>query len=135
MREESKNTFSHVPVLLNEVLDGLNIREDGIYVDGTLGGAGHSGEILKKLEKGVLIGIDQDGDAIKAAAAHLNEYGAELERAGSAKDSFTDNVADAEAFTFTITLVLTSLAKHKDCMKTQTQKKSFSRVDLKRLTI
>ena len=91
MREESTNTFSHVPVLLNEVLDGLNIRENGIYVDGTLGGAGHSGEILKKLEKGVLIGIDQDGDAIKAAAAHLNEFGAELERAGSAKNSFADN--------------------------------------------
>ncbi len=83
MNEERNNTFSHVPVLLNEVLEGLNIRKDGIYVDGTLGGAGHSGEIFKRLEHGTLIGIDQDKDAIKAAAAHLNDIGAGLRKSSS----------------------------------------------------
>ncbi|MBR4343827.1 MAG: 16S rRNA (cytosine(1402)-N(4))-methyltransferase RsmH [Lachnospiraceae bacterium] len=72
---ESKVSFSHKPVLLNEVLEGLNIKPDGIYVDGTLGGAGHSGEIAKKLEKGLLIGIDQDSDAIAAAKERLKEFG------------------------------------------------------------
>ncbi|MCR5324667.1 MAG: 16S rRNA (cytosine(1402)-N(4))-methyltransferase RsmH [Lachnospiraceae bacterium] len=74
--EEKTNKFSHVPVLLNEVIEGLNIRKDGIYVDGTLGGAGHSSEIYKRLESGMLIGIDQDGEAILAAASHLNKSGA-----------------------------------------------------------
>ena len=60
--------FKHVSVLLNECIEGLNIRKDGIYVDGTLGGARHSSEILKQLsDKGMLIGIDQDLDALKAA--------------------------------------------------------------------
>ena len=72
---ESKVSFSHKPVLLNEVIEGLNIKPDGIYVDGTLGGAGHSGEIAKKLEKGLLIGIDQDSDAIAAAKERLKEFG------------------------------------------------------------
>lgn len=67
--------FKHVSVLLNETIDELNIRKDGIYVDCTLGGAGHSSEILKKLsEKGRLIGIDQDTDAINAAKEKLKEY-------------------------------------------------------------
>lgn len=67
--------FKHVSVLLNETIDELNIKEDGIYVDCTLGGAGHSSEILKKLsEKGRLIGIDQDTDAINAAKEKLKEY-------------------------------------------------------------
>lgn len=67
--------FKHVPVLLNETIDSLNIKPDGIYVDGTLGGAGHSFEIAKRLsEKGRLIGIDQDEDAIKAATEHLSPY-------------------------------------------------------------
>ena len=53
--------FNHVSVLLNECLEALNIKENGIYVDGTLGGAGHSSEILKRLStEGRLIGIDQD---------------------------------------------------------------------------
>ncbi len=56
--------FSHIPVLLNETIEGLNIRENGIYVDGTAGGGGHSGEILKRLTTGKLISIDQDPDAI-----------------------------------------------------------------------
>ncbi|CUO59586.1 MULTISPECIES: 16S rRNA (cytosine(1402)-N(4))-methyltransferase RsmH [Clostridium] len=67
--------FNHVSVLLNECLDALNIKEDGIYVDGTLGGAGHSSEILKRLsENGRLIGIDQDTDALKAAAIRLQNF-------------------------------------------------------------
>ena len=67
--------FNHVSVLLNECLEGLNIKENGTYVDGTLGGAGHSSEILKRLSKeGRLIGIDQDTDALKAAKERLKDY-------------------------------------------------------------
>lgn len=67
--------FSHYSVLLNETIEQLNIRTDGIYVDGTLGGGGHSYQILKRLsEKGRLIGIDQDADAIKAAGERLSEF-------------------------------------------------------------
>lgn len=66
--------FHHVSVLLNEVLDGLNIMEDGIYVDGTLGGAGHSLEIVKRLTSGKLVGIDQDLNALKKAAEVLAEH-------------------------------------------------------------
>ena len=67
--------FKHVSVLLNECIEGLNIKEDGIYVDGTLGGAGHSSEILKHLSKdGLLIGIDQDKDALKAAKERLQNF-------------------------------------------------------------
>ena len=67
--------FKHVSVLLNECIEGLNIKDNGIYVDGTLGGGGHSSEILKKLsDKGLLIGIDQDRDALKAASARLQNY-------------------------------------------------------------
>lgn len=57
--------FNHIPVLLNEVIEGLNIRPNGIYVDGTAGGGGHSAEILSRLDSGKLISIDQDPDAIK----------------------------------------------------------------------
>ncbi len=64
--------FRHKPVLLNECIEGLKIRCDGTYVDGTLGGAGHSSEILKKIGAGGrLIGIDQDADAIAAATQRL----------------------------------------------------------------
>lgn len=68
--------FKHVSVLLNECLEGLDIKENGIYVDCTLGGAGHSSEILKRLStgKGRLIGIDQDEDALKAASKRLASY-------------------------------------------------------------
>ena len=59
--------FSHRSVMLNECIDGLNIKPDGIYVDGTCGGAGHSFEIAKRLDTGKLICIDQDPDAIAAA--------------------------------------------------------------------
>ncbi|EGT3615666.1 16S rRNA (cytosine(1402)-N(4))-methyltransferase RsmH [Clostridium perfringens] len=67
--------FKHVSVLLDECIDALNIKEDGIYVDCTLGGAGHSSEIVKKLSsEGRLIGFDQDKDALKAAGERLKEY-------------------------------------------------------------
>lgn len=63
--------FNHVSVLLNETIENLNIKPNGIYVDGTLGGAGHSFQILKRLDNGRLIGIDQDEDAIAAAKKRL----------------------------------------------------------------
>lgn len=66
--------FNHLSVLLNECIEGLDIKSDGIYVDGTLGGAGHSKEIVKKLESGKLIGIDQDENAIKKATEELKDY-------------------------------------------------------------
>ena len=66
--------FHHVSVLLNECIEGLNIRPDGIYVDGTLGGAGHSSEIAKRLTTGRLIGIDRDPVALKAASQRLAPY-------------------------------------------------------------
>lgn len=66
--------FSHYSVLLDECIEGLNINPDGIYVDGTAGGAGHSGEIAKRIEKGKLIALDQDPDAIKVATERLSEY-------------------------------------------------------------
>lgn len=67
--------FEHKSVLLDETIENLNIKPDGIYVDGTLGGGGHSYEICKRLSaKGRLIGIDQDEDAIKAATARLEEF-------------------------------------------------------------
>lgn len=68
--------FRHKSVLLNETVDNLNVRPGGIYVDGTLGGGGHSYEIARRLQgKGRLIGIDQDEDAIKAAGQRLEEFG------------------------------------------------------------
>ena len=67
--------FKHIPVLLNETITGLNIKTDGIYVDGTIGGAGHSKKIIEKLsEKGFLIGIDRDEEALKTARDNLKEY-------------------------------------------------------------
>ena len=67
--------FVHKSVLLQECLDGLNIRPDGIYIDGTLGGAGHSSQIAKRLTTGRLIGIDRDPVALKAAGERLSPYG------------------------------------------------------------
>lgn len=67
--------FKHKPVLLWECIEGLNIKNDGLYVDGTLGGAGHSKQILKKLSnKGMLIGIDRDLEALEAAKENLKEF-------------------------------------------------------------
>ena len=71
--------FSHVSVLLDECIDGLKIKEDGIYVDGTLGGGGHSLEIVKRLgEKGRLIAIDRDADALMAAGAKLHAHASKI---------------------------------------------------------
>lgn len=67
--------FNHVSVLLNESIENLNIKPDGIYVDGTMGGAGHSLEIAKKLsKKGMLIGIDRDEEALEVAKERLKEF-------------------------------------------------------------
>lgn len=68
--------FKHKSVLLNETIDGLNIKPDGIYVDGTLGGGGHAYEVGRRLgEKGSIVGIDQDAAAIEAASARLKGFG------------------------------------------------------------
>lgn len=68
--------FKHYSVLLNETIENLNIKPDGIYVDGTLGGGGHAYQVASRLsEKGRLIGIDQDADAIAAAGERLKEFG------------------------------------------------------------
>lgn len=68
--------FNHYSVLLNETIENLNIKPDGIYVDGTLGGGGHAYQVASRLsEKGRLIGIDQDADAIAAAGERLKEFG------------------------------------------------------------
>ncbi len=66
--------FHHVPVLLDETIEALNIRPDGIYLDGTLGGAGHSSELVKHLTTGRLIGVDRDPVALAAAKERLGPY-------------------------------------------------------------
>ena len=66
--------FHHISVLLNECIEGLNIKPEGIYIDGTLGGAGHSSQIVKRLTTGKLIGIDRDPVALQAAGERLKEY-------------------------------------------------------------
>ena len=68
--------FRHKSVLLNETVNGLGIKADGIYVDGTLGGGGHAYEILKRLgKKGSIVGIDRDEAAIEAAGIRLKDFG------------------------------------------------------------
>ncbi len=64
--------FKHISVLLNECIDALNIKPDGIYIDGTVGGAGHSKEIAKRLKNGLLLALDQDPDAVKIASERLS---------------------------------------------------------------
>jgi len=72
--------FMHTPVMLEECVESLNIKPDGIYIDGTMGGGGHSLEIFKKLDKnGVLLGIDQDLEALRAAEARLRSVGGQAE--------------------------------------------------------
>ncbi|WZL74731.1 16S rRNA (cytosine(1402)-N(4))-methyltransferase RsmH [Clostridiaceae bacterium 35-E11] len=67
--------FQHVSVLLKETIENLNIKADGIYIDGTLGGGGHASQICEHLnEQGLLIGVDQDEEALKAAEGKLNKY-------------------------------------------------------------
>ncbi len=80
-----KIEFSHRSVLLDECMEGLNIRSDGIYVDGTAGGAGHSSEIAKRLVSGRLIAIDQDQTAVAVATERLSVYG---ERATVVRNNF-----------------------------------------------
>ena len=66
--------FHHVSVLLDECIDALQIRPDGIYLDGTLGGAGHACEVARRLVTGTLIGIDRDPAALEAASVRLAPY-------------------------------------------------------------
>ena len=69
-------SFDHISVLLQETIDGLDIKPDGIYVDGTLGGAGHAFQVCSRLSnRGRLIGIDQDAAAIEAAGERLKVFG------------------------------------------------------------
>lgn len=85
-------SFSHKSVLLEETIEGLDIKPDGIYVDGTLGGGGHSYEIAKKLsQKGHLYGIDQDEAAIEAAGERLKEY---KDRVTIIRDNYENAVSD-----------------------------------------
>ncbi len=72
--EMSEMEFKHISVLLNECIEQLDIKPDGIYVDGTAGGAGHSSEIAKRLTTGRLIALDKDPDAIKTATERLAKY-------------------------------------------------------------
>lgn len=72
--------FAHIPVLLEQCLDGLDIKPDGIYFDGTCGGAGHSREIAKRLTTGRLIGIDRDPDAVAVASEKLSGLPAQVVR-------------------------------------------------------
>lgn len=72
--------FAHIPVLLEQCLDGLDIKPDGIYFDGTCGGAGHSREIAKRLTTGMLIGIDRDPDAVAVASERLGGLPAQVVR-------------------------------------------------------
>lgn len=67
--------FKHISVLLEETIEGLRIKPDGTYVDGTLGGGGHAFEVCKRLENGHFFGIDQDDAAIEAASKRLSEFG------------------------------------------------------------
>lgn len=85
--------FSHFSVLLNECIENLNINPDGIYVDGTAGGAGHSLKIVEQLENGFLISIDQDEDAIKVITERLAPY---FDRVKIVRDNFSNikNVLD-----------------------------------------
>lgn len=77
--------FNHEPVLLRECIEMLSIKPDGVYIDGTLGGAGHSSYLLQHLgENGILIGLDQDEDAIKVASEHLQQ----IKDAGKSKAEY-----------------------------------------------
>ncbi len=86
-------SFSHYSVLLHECIEGLNIRENGIYVDGTAGGAGHSREIAKRLTGGRLIAIDQDREAVAVATERLKLFG---ERATVVRSNFSEILSVCE---------------------------------------
>ena len=76
--------FNHISVLLSETISALDIKADGIYIDGTAGGAGHSKEIAKKLKNGLLLALDQDPDAVKIATERLNGLPAKVIRSNFA---------------------------------------------------
>lgn len=86
--------FRHRSVLLEETIEGMKVKPDGIYLDGTLGGGGHSSEILKRLKGGCLIGIDQDEEALAAAGKRLSEFGEEGKRFTLIRDNYC-NAAEA----------------------------------------
>lgn len=88
--------FNHVSVLLDECIESLNIKPDGIYVDGTMGGAGHTSEIMKRIEGGWVIGIDQDTDAIAAARPKLEAIGAHFKIAHSNFSNIKSVMQDLE---------------------------------------
>lgn len=73
--------FNHISVLLNECIESLNIKPDGVYIDGTAGGAGHSKEIAKRLKNGLLLALDQDPDAVEVATERLKDLPAKVIRA------------------------------------------------------
>ena len=79
--------FSHFSVMLPEVIEGLDIKPDGIYLDGTAGGAGHSAAIASKLDSGMLIALDRDADAVAVASERLSDYG---DRAKVVRANFAD---------------------------------------------
>lgn len=87
-------SFSHYSVMLKECIEALNIKPDGIYVDGTAGGGGHSFEIAKRLTTGRLIAIDQDADAIAAAGERLRPYG---DRVTLVRDNFSNLASVSKA--------------------------------------
>lgn len=84
--------FSHVSVLLAETIEGLNIKPDGVYIDGTCGGGGHSLEVAKRLTGGRLLGIDRDPNAVAAASERLSGYNAKV-----VHGNYSDIKAIAEA--------------------------------------
>ncbi len=89
--------FKHISVLLDECIEGLNIKPQGIYVDGTLGGAGHSGEICSRLsDKGTLIGIDQDLDALSTAKERLSGHKCRVELVHSNYERFDQILEELE---------------------------------------
>ena len=97
--------FRHEPVLLAECLAGLNIRPDGIYVDGTVGGGGHSAKIAERLTTGRLIGIDRDEEALRAAGERLAPFGdrvtlvrSNFDRIGEILDGLGIGLADGMLF-------------------------------------
>ncbi len=95
------NTVYHVPVLLRETIEGLAVKPDGIYIDGTCGGGGHSEEIAKLLSgSGRLIGIDRDPDAVKAASERLAPYGGAKVVLGNYSDieeiAHDENITEAD---------------------------------------
>lgn len=87
--------FSHYSVMRDECINALDIKPDGVYIDCTLGGGGHSLEIAKRLDSGLLIGIDQDDDALAAASVRLNEY---TDRTELVKSNFSDIISVAQQY-------------------------------------